>query len=303
MYKIQTTLGSLNKKTETKKIMGVTCAILSSIAYGVMPIFAKVLYNSGVNVMSMLSIRYLMASFILILYFYVKKINFLISKQKCIIFFLVATFGFIPTAATLFYSYNYISVGLATTLHFVYPAIVIVLNRIFYKAIIVKTNVVSLFVSLLGVYILIGVKPQAVNLFGVFLALLSGLANAVCIIVMNHGQIKHVNSLVNVFYTCTFSGIIFLLYTGTTGQFIFPVNIYSFSSILGISLLSTIGAITLFVKALKTIGPSSTSILGTFEMVVSIVMGVIIFSEKLTFTMVIGVILMLSSVIIIVKGK
>jgi drug/metabolite transporter (DMT)-like permease len=65
-------------------------------------------------------------------------------------------------------------------------------------------------------------------------------------------------------------------------SFKMPVNFPVISSAIGISLISTIVSIALFMKALKIIGPTSTSILGTFEPIVSIIMGIILFREKLS---------------------
>ncbi|MBQ3422544.1 MAG: EamA family transporter [Romboutsia sp.] len=59
----------------------------------------------------------------------------------------------------------------------------------------------------------------------------------------------------------------------------------------------------LLLKGIKLIGVSSASILGTFEPIVSIVMGIIIFKEQLTLALIIGAIFILISTVILAKDK
>ena len=56
---------------------GILYAILSSLAYAIMPIFAKVAYDSGSNSTSALIFRFLIAGVVLLIYLKIKK---LISK-------------------------------------------------------------------------------------------------------------------------------------------------------------------------------------------------------------------------------
>ncbi|MFL0246213.1 DMT family transporter [Candidatus Clostridium stratigraminis] len=286
-----------------KKIYGIIYALLSSAAFGFMPIFAKIIYNNGSNTLTVISLRFLLAALMLYIFFIFAKVDFRVNKTQFIILALIGLIGYTSTGLTLFYSYNYITVGLATTMHFVYPAIVIILNYFIYKESFTKNKVIALLVSITGVYILIGVKAEGLHIGGVILAIASGFCYAACVMGMNNKEIKKLSNLVTVFYFSLFAGVSLIIFTLLSGKFIFPLNTETATSIIGISLISTIVSIGLFVKALKIIGASSTSILGTFEPIVSIIMGIILFNEKLTITLIIGTILILASVIILSKEK
>lgn len=286
-----------------KKIYGIIYALLSSAAFGFMPIFAKIIYNNGSNTLTVISLRFLLAALMLYIYFLFAKVDFRVNKAQFTILALIGLIGYTSTGLTLFYSYNYITVGLATTMHFVYPAIVIILNYFIYRESFTKNKVIALLVSITGVYILIGVKAEGLHIGGVILAIASGFCYAACVMGMNNKEIKKLSNLVTVFYFSLFAGVSLIIFTLLSGKFIFPVNIETTTSIIGISFISTIVSIGLFVKALKIIGASSTSILGTFEPIVSIIMGIILFKEKLTITLIIGTILILTSVVILSKEK
>ena len=286
-----------------KRINGIIYALLSSTAFGFMPIFAKVAYNHGSNCFSVLTFRFLIAALILFVYFMIKKIDFKINKKQLKEVFLIGSIGYTSTGIGLFLSYKYISVGLATTMHFVYPAAVILMSYILYKDSFTKNKVLALIFSLAGVYVLAGKAGQGINPIGVSLAILSGLTYAACIIAMNKEEIKELDNTVVVFYFSLFSGITLLIFSLLTKNFVVTFDLYANVSILGISVISTITATVLFIKALKIIGASSTSILATCEPIVSILMGILLFKEKLTSAIIIGTILILLSVIILAKEK
>lgn len=286
-----------------KRIYGIIYALLSSAAFGFMPIFAKIMYNNGSNPLTVISLRFLLAALLLLIYFLVKRIDFKVNKTQLVVLCLVGVLGYTSTGLTLFYSYNYISVGLATTMHFIYPAVVIVLNYFIYKEGFSKYKITALLLSISGVYVLIGVKAQGLHLGGALLALSSGFTFASCVMGMNHKEVRKLSNLVTVFYFSIFAGSALLIFTLAAGKFIFPFTTETVFSVVGISLVSTIVSIGLFVKALKIIGSSSTSILGTFEPIVSIIMGIILFGESLTITLIIGTILILASVVILAKEK
>ncbi|MEG0774101.1 DMT family transporter [Clostridium sp.] len=286
-----------------KKINGIVYALLSSAAFGIMPIFAKYAANNGSNTLTILSVRFLLSALILFLYFLFKKVNYKLEKKQLKSLVFVSFCGFVPTASLLLFSYNYISTGLATTLHFIYPAVVVVVNRIFFKDPLTKNKVLSLLLSMISIYLLIGFKFENINILGVVLAIASGFTHSISIFGMNQVELKTIDNNVSVFYISIFAGLAIFSVTAITGNIALPLNVYTVPSLLGISLISNIAAIALLMKAIKIIGPSPSAILGTFEPIVSIILGIILFSEPFTLTIFIGTILILASVVILSKEK
>lgn len=286
-----------------KKINGIIYALLSSAAFGIMPIFAKYAANNGSNTLSILSTRFLLSALILFVYFLFKKVNYKIDKNQLKALAVVALCGFVPTASLLFFSYNYIPTGLATTLHFIYPAVVVAVNRILFKDPLTKNKLISLFLSMLSIYLLVGFKFENINIIGVVLALASGFTHSISIFGMNNSTLKTVDNLVSVFYISIFAGIAIFTTTAITGNIALPINTYTVTSLIGISLISNIASILLLMMAIKIIGPSPSAILGTFEPIVSIIMGIILFKEAFTFSVFLGTVLILVSVVLLAKEK
>ncbi len=286
-----------------KKINGIIYALLSSAAFGIMPIFAKYAANNGSNTLSILSTRFLLSALILFVYFLFKKVNYKIDKNQLKALAVVSLCGFVPTASLLFFSYNYIPTGLATTLHFIYPAVVVAINRIFFKDPLTKNKLISLFLSMISIYLLVGFKFENINIIGVILALASGFTHSISIFGMNNSALKTLDNLVSVFYISIFAGITIFTATAITGNIALPINTYTVTSLIGISLISNIASILLLMMAIKIIGPSPSAILGTFEPIVSIIMGIILFKEAFTFSVFLGTVLILVSVVLLAKEK
>lgn len=286
-----------------KKINGIIYALLSSAAFGIMPIFAKYAANNGSNTLSILSTRFLLSALILFVYFLFKKVNYKIDKNQLKALAVVSLCGFVPTASLLFFSYNYIPTGLATTLHFIYPAVVVAINRIFFKDPLTKNKLISLFLSMISIYLLVGFKFENINIIGVVLALASGFTHSISIFGMNNSALKTLDNLVSVFYISIFAGITIFTATAITGNIALPINTYTVTSLIGISLISNIASILMLMMAIKIIGPSPSAILGTFEPIVSIIMGIILFKEAFTFSVFLGTVLILVSVVLLAKEK
>jgi drug/metabolite transporter (DMT)-like permease len=281
-----------------KKLKGILYTITSAVAFGIMPILAKIAYSGGTNAFTLVFLRAFFAVFILLGYFLFNKIDFKINNEQVKSIALLGL-GYTFTTLTLFISYNYVSVGLATTLHFIYPILVTVVSIILFKEKICIIKIFALLFSAVGIFLLIGKGDTNLSFKGIFLALLSGVFYSYYILGIAHSKIKELNSFVLTFYLST-AAVIYLLSTGiVTNNLSFNMQSYSWIISIIIALLTSIIAVTLFQMGIKIIGPSNASILSTFEPIVSIILGVLILHENITIKILLGSIFIIMSVIII----
>jgi drug/metabolite transporter (DMT)-like permease len=207
--------------------------------------------------------------------------------------------GFCGTGLLLYLSYNYISVGLATMLNFIYPTLVTVIMVIFYKEKCNLNKILSVILSLIGLFFLIGFEKITISLPGVLLALGSGLAFAYYIVGMNVCKLRELPPILMTFYVSLFSGIAMLIITLFHHDYIIHFNLNNIFSMLFISIFSTVLSLITFMEGIKIIGATNGAILNTIEPIVSVVLGVIILSEPLSLFAVIGCILIVISLLII----
>ena len=197
-----------------KNYKGILYAILASVAFGVMPIFAKFAYINGSNSNTVLFFRFSIATLILFIYLTFKGVSIRVSKKQFILLFITGFLGYTMTTQTLFSSYNYLGVGLATSLHFIYPAFVCILEYILLKKRMGKNKLFSLVFAGFGVYALIAFENNTLSTLGVFLATFSGLSYAIYIILMSIKEVSDIDNRVVTMY---------VTFGAATGIFIYSI--------------------------------------------------------------------------------
>jgi len=286
-----------------KQFKGFITVIVSAILFGLMPTFAKYSYSEGVNVISLLFYRYLFAFSLIGLYVFIKRINLKITAKQFLSIGLASVVGTVFTTYSLFLSYEYISTGLASSLHFVYPVITCILACIIYKEKMTQVKFVALLLSVLGIGLLSITSSVDINYTGIFWALISGLFYAIYIITIANEGLKKINPYSLLFYVFLITTLIFLIIGGSTNQLHFSISSSAIFYICNLGLLATFVAVLLFFEGMKEIGPSNASILSTFEPLTGVLMGLCLFNEDFSIKMMIGSILVLASVCMIGKEK
>ena len=99
---------------DKRRLIGYVAGILAGVSYGTNPLFGKALLDSGVPVMVMLFFRYGMAAVILALWMMFRKESFRAERRGIGLLVLLGLL-FAGSSITLFYSYEFIPSGLATT--------------------------------------------------------------------------------------------------------------------------------------------------------------------------------------------
>ncbi|GLC29487.1 DMT family transporter [Clostridium omnivorum] len=285
-----------------KKRIGMIYALGSSAAFGLMPIFAKWAYKYGINSITLVILRFMFAWIIILPMLLYKKKSLKLNKTQLKHVLIIGGLAYTFTTLTLFLSYNYISVGIATTLHFIYPIIVTLISIVFFKEKVFKEKVIALTVSTIGILFLIYNGQVSFNFVGVFYALFSGILYSIYITGVEHSEMKNIDSFVLTFYLSVIAAFMLLAVGTFSGQIDFNLNIRCYIAAFLIALISTVIAITFFQKGIKIIGSSNASILSTFEPIVSFILGVIIYKEAVSFKIIVGCLLIFASVLLLTKG-
>ncbi|OAA90447.1 DMT family transporter [Clostridium ljungdahlii] len=282
---------------------GIAYALLSSTAFGIMPILARIAYFNGSNPTTVLLFRFLISTLILFLYLNFSHININLKRGQVLLLISIGITGYTITTQALFISYNYLGGGLATTLHFIYPVVVCIAGFIFYKDKMSTKKIISLLLAAAGIYTLVGFKNNTINILGICLALFSGFSYGLTLIALNLKSIRSLDNRVTTMYLCLGSTIGTALCGLFNKSIDLNFNIKIVVCYLGISVVSTILSIILLLKAIELIGVSSSSILGTFEPIVSVFLGVLFLNEQMSFAILVGSSLILICTIVLAKDK
>ena len=204
------------------------------------------------------------------------------------------------TALFLIYSYHYITSGVATTIHFLYPICVSFLMVVFFKEQKSKSLFLAASLSLIGVALMCWSGGGSIRLMGIGLAALTILTYGIYIVALNQLDIGKLPAEILTFYVLLGGCVIFFIYS------LFTAGISSIPStkagfyILALAFLSTVISDLTLILAVKYAGSTTTAILGSMEPLVAVVVGVLVFSEHFTLQSLIGLLLILMSVIIVI---
>ncbi|WP_346916326.1 DMT family transporter [Clostridium sp.] len=270
------------------KIKGIFYIAIASIAFGIMPILAKLAYKGGANAINTLALRFTFASIILFFYIKTKKLSLRLNKDQIKLILFMGVIGYSMTSILLFIAYNYIDVGIAGMILHTYPLMVMVLSIVIYKEKFKLKKFLYLMVTTLGVFIMLDVKVGSINTIGVVLVLLSALCYAIYVLGASNDKVKNIDSYVMTFYISVISAIVGSATGIVTNSFNNPINFYGIISILLIAFISTVVALMAFLKGVKLIGPTNSAIFSALEPIVSLVLGVVVLGESISFKIIIG---------------
>ena len=129
----------------------------------------------------------------------------------------VLAIGATGTALFLYSSYSYIPVGMATTLHFVYPALITLGLRLFFRQHFTRQNILALILTLLGVLFMGLTSDLATSFRGMLLALISGVFWAFYIVYMEKSGLNGIPTTVVTFYSSLANIPVLGLFCAATG--------------------------------------------------------------------------------------
>lgn len=241
--------------------------------------------------------RFLIAAISILAFLLYTKESLKISSKECLFFVLLGCF-YALASEFLFIGYDYLSAAIASTILFTYPVIVALILAVVFKEKITKSVGISLFITLCGVITLsVNETSLNINFGGLFVCMLSALLYAVYIVLVNKFPSKASGVKVT-FYSLLFSSIFYLIKSVIGGKSLALPDTEILLDITLFSLLTTTLSVITLVYAIKYIGSTPTSILGALEPVVAVFISIAMFYEKLTFTLVTGVVLILAGVTI-----
>ena len=211
------------------------------------------------------------------------------------------------SSITLIEGYNYMASGIATTLLFSYPVWTCLLSVVFLHEKLSATTAIAIAIAVGGVFFLSGIldgQGDMQGLTGLFLLLTSGFLYAVYMVAFPRMRIRKIPSLKLTFYIFFFAMLILTLYATFTRGRIDPIDTHN--QLINLFLLglvpTAISNVTLIIS-LKQISSTMAAVLGAFEPMTAMCVGILLFGEPLTLPIVIGFVLIITSVLILVLSK
>ena len=283
-----------------KSLKGVIYALISSGTFGLIPLFSiPLMTENHMGLPSILFYRFLFSAIIMGGICFIRKESFKISSKSFLTIFVLSIL-YAVTALCLIYSYQYIPSGVSTTIHFLYPIFVSLLMVMFFKEKKSFILLLAAILSLIGVALMCWTGSGSLNIVGILIASVTVITDAAYIVGINKASIGNVSSEMLTFYILLFGAALFSGYAlVSTGVEPIPGTSAGLRLFLLAFLPTVISDLTL-ILAIKYAGSTVTSILGSMEPLVAVMIGVFYFSEYFNLNSAFGIFLIILSVSLVI---
>ena len=282
-----------------KKTVGIILVIISAAIFGFTPILCKFASEGGSNPVMIAFSRMAISLPILYLCVKLRNISLKISSKEFFYILLTALIGSGGTTLALYTSYEYISVGISTTIHFAYPAAVCFVCIAFFKEKANTVKIVSILLSLIGVAMFFNGHLESNGKMGVFLSAVSVITYTFYIVFMDKTGLSQMYAFKLSFYICLINSVFFLFYGMFKHQIVFYLPVKTWLLQIAVSVLISVFGITFLQMGIHSIGASNAALFSLFEPIFSVVLGVVLLKEDISAKAFLGCLLIISAVGII----
>lgn len=281
-------------------IKGIFLTVLSAVFYGLNPLFSKTITAGGCDPLTQTFARLAAGTLIFLLVAVLRggslraQLRITRRERKDI---LICCIGYGLIGPLLFASYDHLPSALATTLHFVYPVLVVIACIVFRYERASRRKLICCALCFAGI-LCFYTPGGSVSAYGAFLALASGAAWAYYIVHLNASGLVEMEPIKLAFWLCAFSTVLLGVITPAAGGFSFPTEPFTCGALAAYCCVSTAASL-LFQVGNRYIGAQSASMLSTFEPLTSVLVGVLVYHEVLTARTLLGIVCILLAVLLL----
>jgi len=293
--------------------MGPLLILVSASCFGAMAIFGKLAYAAGVPASTLVLLRFAVASAILVAAVAVVRLRsgqpalpvaVGKSRRRLVMTALaLGGVGYAAQASFYFAALERIDAALVALVLYTFPVLVTLASVTLGRDRLTPARVAALLAATCGTaLVLVGAGALSFGTAGVTLAFAAALTYTVYILV-GESTVQQVPALTLTALVMVGATLTLALRALLTGGLSLDLTLAGWGWIVCIALVSTVVASTTFFAGLRHTGPSTASILSTFEPVATVGLAAVVLGERLGAIQVVGAGLVLSSVMLVQLGR
>lgn len=305
---------------ERPSASGTLMLLVSAVAFGLMPVFAKLAYAEGINLNTLLAFRFTLASAgIWAIWSAMGRRTWTSVTAPAagrkrepawpgVVMPLLAmgALGYVGQSFSYFTALSQISASATGLLLYTYPLLVTLLAFLIYREPLTRRKVVALALASLGALLVLGIfspsagpggaAPGTLSTGGVAWALAAAMIYSLYIIAGTRFT-RGVSPLFASAVIISAAALVYLLWGAFLGELRFDFGFLAWVWALAIALVSTCLAITTFFVGLSETGPSRAAIISTMEPAVTVLTAALALGENISPQQLLGGALILVSVL------
>ena len=281
-----------------KQLTGILLIAISAASFGTLAIFSKFLYQGGLDIFTILFLRFGIAALLMLAILLVRREEF--PRGKILLQLIgMGALGYVGQSFSYLTAIKYASAGLVALLLYLYPMFVFILSVIVLHEKATWIKIVAILIALVGTTFT--VDPAGGQLPGILLAIAAALIYSIYIIVGTN-VMKHVSAVQSSVIIFASAGTVYGILMSFNGVHLPSTNL-GWVNILGIVLVATVIPVVTFLAGLERIGPTNAAMLSTLEPVVTVLLAAWIFGERLQSIALLGGGMILIAVILLTRGE
>lgn len=283
------------------RTVGIVFCVASAAFFGAMGIFGKLAYEQGTTVGTLLSVRFAAAACVFWMVLAATgRLAALrrVPRRDVALALGLGAVGYAAQAGAYFAALDRLDASLLSLLLYTFPVMVALAAAALGRERLTRRVVAALALASFGGVLVLGGAPSgALDPVGTALGLAAAVVYSAYILTSAPVSAR-LDPLLLATLVATGAAVTLTL-AGVIDGDLSPTAVTStgWLWLAAIAIVSTVGAITLFFSGLSRVGPTTASIVSTFEPVTAIVLAAAVFGESLTLTQLLGGTLVLGAVV------
>lgn len=275
---------------------------VAAVSYGLNPVCALTLYREGLTPASVLFYRFAIGAALLALMMVAQRRDFSVTRREAGVLVLLGVL-FAVSSLTYFLGFNYMSGGVAATLVFSYPVFTAMLMALFFGERLAWPSWLAVALTMGGIALLYKGDGKPIAAAGVALIMVSALSYALYIVVVNRSRVV-MSSVKLTFYAMAVCLLCVALFASfAPGAGVQPLTTPTqWAVAFALGLMPTVVSLVFMAMAIKKIGSTPTAVMGALEPVTAVLLGALLFGDRVTPRVVAGVAAILVAVLLIILG-
>ena len=272
--------------------------VISALGFGAMPILAKIGYAQGVDLPSMLFLRFALAGGLMAA---CMGLRHLVWPRGGNLLALMAMggLGYLGQSYCYFAALQHATAGLTALLLYLYPVMVTVLSALLTRRPLSMLRLLAVTAALGGTGLAVG-GALAGSVTGILFGVAAALIYSVYILAGERvtPSAGAVPSATVIMLSAALAYGMIVLWRGSA----FPASVTAWAAIAGIALLSTVVAMIAFFAGMQRLGAADAATLSTLEPVVTVILAASFLDEEVGGWQVTGGLIVLTAVIVLIRS-
>jgi drug/metabolite transporter (DMT)-like permease len=270
---------------------GVLYLLVSTAAYGSMPIMAKLAYDEGCTPSELLAVRFLIA--LAVMTALAPRAPSPPFQQRLVLWGLGGVF--VGNAAAYFQALTTVPAALVALVLYTYPVVVTLLAALLGLESLTLRALFAAGLVVAGSALTVGVGSLAEIPRGAWLAFFSSLIYAAYIVLGSRfaARVPTETATRHLVQVCA---LVFGGWAAFTGQLVWPASLTLWALLTGIAIFSTVVAMRAFLAGLALVGPARAAVISSLEIVVTLALATLFLGETVSARQALGGVLILAGV-------